>query len=458
MRRGYFKDLPSVSRIVAVFFGLVLSLACTDGRHPDHVVLISIDGFRPEFYQDASWPAPMIQQMAQEGVQVNAVRGVFPSVTYPSHTTMITGAVPRRHGIYYNTPFEPEGQTGRWYWHASAIRVPTLWDAVRKAGLKSASISWPASVGGPIDWNIPEFWSLEPEGSAMDAIRSVTRPPELFAEVIREATGPFTDADFEDRLLRDDRIGVAAAYLLEQHRPSLLTVHLIAVDYFQHQSGRDAPMVRRAITTADQAVRTIVAAAERSGIQSRTAFIVTGDHGFVDRDKLVAPNVWLVEAGMMEARRDRGDWRAAFHRTGGSVFLHLRHPEDREAVAQVRALLARLPSETQRLFRVIERDELDRVGADPAVPLALSAVPGTSFSASFRPPAVREAEGGNHGHFPDLPQVHTGFIGWGMGFRSGAVLSSMGIEDMAPLIAELLGIPFEAPDGVSPRSLLAVQD
>jgi len=66
MRRGYFKDLPSVSRIVAVFFGLVLSLACTDGRHPDHVVLISIDGFRPEFYQDASWPAPMIQQMAQE--------------------------------------------------------------------------------------------------------------------------------------------------------------------------------------------------------------------------------------------------------------------------------------------------------------------------------------------------------------------------------------------------------
>ena len=106
MRRGYFEDLPSVSRIAAGFFGLVLSLACTDGRHPDHVVLISIDGFRPEFYQDTTWPAPMIQQMAQEGAQARAVRGVFPSVTYPSHTTMITGSVPRRHGIYYNTPFQ----------------------------------------------------------------------------------------------------------------------------------------------------------------------------------------------------------------------------------------------------------------------------------------------------------------------------------------------------------------
>ena len=400
----------------------------------------------------------MIQQLAQEGAQARAVRGVFPSVTYPSHTTMITGAIPRRHGIYYNTPFEPEGQTGRWYWHASAIRVPTLWDAVREAGLKSASLGWPVSVGAPIAWNIPEFWSLERDVPALDAIRSATRPLELFAEVEREATGPFTDSDFEDRLLRDDRIGVAAAYLLEQYRPALLTVHLIAVDHFQHESGRDAPMVRRAVATVDRAVRYVVEAAQRSGIQSRTAFIVTGDHGFVDVDTLVAPNVWLVEAGMMEAQRDRGDWRAAFHRTGGSVFLHLRDPEDQEAVSEVRALLARLPGDTQRLFRMIERDELDRIGADPAVPLALSALPGTSFSASFRPPAVREAEGGNHGHFPDLPQVHTGFVGWGIGFRSGAIVSSMGMADLAPLISELLEIPFEAPDGVIPTSLLAAQN
>ena len=274
----------------------------------------------------------------------------------------------------------------------------------------------------------------------------------------REATGPFTISDFKDRLLRDDRIGVAAAYLLEQYRPALLTVHLTAVDYFQHQSGRDDPMVRLAVATADRAVRSVVEAAQRSGIQSRTAFIVTGDHGFVDVDTLVAPNVWLVEAGMMEVLRDQGNWRAAFHRTGGSVFLHLRNPEDREAVLEVRALLARLPSDTQRLFRVIERDELVRIGADPEVPLALSAVPGTSFSASFRPPAVRETEGGNHGHFPDLPQIHAGFIGWGVGFRSGAIVSSMGMADLAPLISELLGIPFEAPDGVSPTSLLTVQN
>ena len=67
----------------------------------------------------------------------DGVRGVFPTVTYPSHTTLITGAMPARHGIYYNSPFEPGGQTGRWYWEADAIRVPTLWDAVREAGTRN---------------------------------------------------------------------------------------------------------------------------------------------------------------------------------------------------------------------------------------------------------------------------------------------------------------------------------
>ena len=79
----------------------------------EYIVLISIDGFRPQFYQEEQRPAPNRKQMAHHGVSVSGVRGVFPSVTYPSHTTMITGAKPIDHGIYYNAPFEPEEQTGR---------------------------------------------------------------------------------------------------------------------------------------------------------------------------------------------------------------------------------------------------------------------------------------------------------------------------------------------------------
>jgi len=47
---------------------------------------------RPDFQRNsADWAAPTIQPMARGGVQALGVRGVFPTVTYPSHTTLITG-------------------------------------------------------------------------------------------------------------------------------------------------------------------------------------------------------------------------------------------------------------------------------------------------------------------------------------------------------------------------------
>src|SRR5215831_9264385 len=108
----------------------LLSLVYSTLAQPvKHVVLVSIDGFRPDFYLDPSWNMPNLRHLMQEGVYAESVKGVFPTVTYPSHTTIITGALPAKHGIYYNAPFEPEGPTGKWYWEKKLIRVPTLWDA-----------------------------------------------------------------------------------------------------------------------------------------------------------------------------------------------------------------------------------------------------------------------------------------------------------------------------------------
>jgi len=60
-------------------------------------------------------------------VMAKCFDGIFPSVTYPSHTTLITGAYPAEHGIYYNTPFQPEGATGIWNSETELIKTETLW-------------------------------------------------------------------------------------------------------------------------------------------------------------------------------------------------------------------------------------------------------------------------------------------------------------------------------------------
>jgi hypothetical protein len=456
---------PGVRGILAVLAVLVAAaavalvpdrgLAVGAGDAPArHVVLISVDGLRPEFYLDGGWPAPMLQQMAAEGAHARRVRSVFPAVTLAAHTTVVTGARPVRHGIVENRPFEPGGASGRWYMEASDIRVPTLWAAVAAAGLETANVAWPLSMGAAITWNVPAVWP-QTSGS-LDEQRAAASPPGLLEELEREATGRLTGEAFLYRhRVRDDHASAMAAYLLETYRPALLTVHLLGVDTFQHEEGRDGPGMRRALGAVDRGVSRIVEAAERAGILERTTFIVTGDHGFSDMHVRLAPNAWLVDAGLHGARPDRGDWRAAFHSAGGTALLYLRDPADAGAVDRVRTVLDGLPPGQRRLFTVLERTDIARLGGDPRAALALAAEPGVVFNESPTLPALTPVTGGTHGYPPDRPEMDTGLVAWGAGIRPGAVAMSLSLEDVAPLVARLLGVAFDTPDGVLPAGLLA---
>src|SRR5262249_46285177 len=126
------------------------------------VLLVSIDGLRPDYVLDGDahgLQVPNLRRMMAEGAYSTGVHGVLPTVTYPSHTTLVTGVSPARHGICSNTTFDPEGlnQSG-WYWYAADIRVPTLWDEAGKAGLITANVHWPVTVGARIDFNLPQIW------------------------------------------------------------------------------------------------------------------------------------------------------------------------------------------------------------------------------------------------------------------------------------------------------------
>src|SRR3984957_18438779 len=107
-----------------------------------HVIVISVDGFRPDFYLDSSWQAIRIRALMAEGVYAKGVNSVFPSMTYPSHTTMVTGVQPAKHGIYYNT-----GPGERVYWNDSSIKVPTVWGAATAKGMTVAGLLLPVSAG-----------------------------------------------------------------------------------------------------------------------------------------------------------------------------------------------------------------------------------------------------------------------------------------------------------------------
>jgi predicted AlkP superfamily pyrophosphatase or phosphodiesterase len=391
------------------------------------------------------------RQLMKKGVYANGVNSVMPSYTYPSHTTMVTGALPIRHGIYYNNPFDPTGIPGRWYWNESDIKTETLWDAVHKAGLKSAAVTWPVTVGAPIDYNIPETWGW-PKGSSNDRLEfssKLATPQGLFEELQSKATGQLQPDDYNlNFLAMDENVARMGAYIFRTYRPNLLALHIACVDHAEHEEGRDGPMVRRAVSGADRAIKTLLEAVEKAGLKDSTAIIILGDHGHFDMHTSLQPNVWLKENGFPVPSQKDTQWKAWFQCTGGTAFLHLKEPGDSASLRKVRALLNNLPTAQKKMFRIIERAELNQLGGDPHAALALASVNGVVFTATANGPTIKTIHGGTHGYVPTMPGMQTGFIGYGAGFAPGTIIPEMGLEDIAPVIGALLGLDFKAPDGI----------
>jgi predicted AlkP superfamily pyrophosphatase or phosphodiesterase len=130
--------LPAVLVALAIIF---TPMAAQDRGEP-RVILISIDGLMPVSYTSSTAPVPNLRKLAAEGAWAEGVIGVLPTVTFPSHTTLITGVEPAVHGIVDNLIFDPEGRSASaWNWYARSIKVTTLPMAVRAKGLRAAGIT-----------------------------------------------------------------------------------------------------------------------------------------------------------------------------------------------------------------------------------------------------------------------------------------------------------------------------
>jgi hypothetical protein len=181
--------------------------------------------------------------------------------------------------------------------------------------------------------------------------------------------------------------------------------------------------------------------------------IVTGDHGFVDVKTNVSPNVWLARAGLLtDVKTD--DWKAQFYTVGGSAYLYLKDKKDVNTLHQVQEMLGKLPAEERKLFRIIDRKQLDAAKANPEVALALTGENGASFGGASTGEATRPGKGGAHGYFPDFHEIQTGFVATGPGIKKGGVIPAMNVRDIAPAVAKLLAFPFPSAEGKIPAGLL----
>jgi predicted AlkP superfamily pyrophosphatase or phosphodiesterase len=390
------------------------------------LLLISIDGMHPSYVLRADeykLKIPNLRRLLRDGAHATAVRGVLPTVTYPSHTTILTGVWPVKHGIYNNVTFDPlEKNMGGWYWYAEDIRVPTLWQAASKAGYVTGSVSWPVSVGAPgVQYDIPEYWRA-PTDDDLKLMRAIATPG-LAAELQKYA-GPYI-MDLENAIPGDWARTRYASAMIVHKGVRFLTLHLAALDHLEHAAGPYSPVAFQTLEEIDQMVGSVE---ESAG--AGAAVCVVSDHGFARTDRQLNLNVAFVKAGLMtpnptKTARAPGirEWKAEPWLAGGSAAVMLKDPNDNETRSKVEHLLQTLAADPQNgIAAILGPKEIAELGGAPNAAFFVDMNPSYALGAAMDGPLVRNTKvSGTHGYSPNHPELYASFFISGRVSRKGSI-------------------------------------
>jgi predicted AlkP superfamily pyrophosphatase or phosphodiesterase len=407
------------------------------------LMLISVDGLKPEAVISArshGLKVPNLSAFMRDGVYASGVRGVLPTVTYPSHTTLLTGASPAKHGIYANTTFDPFARNERgWYWYAEDIKVPTLWDAAAAAHMKTASVYWPVSVGANITYNLPQIWrtGMDDDLKLQRALSTPGLEQDLSGELGRYPGG------MEESVAEDETRARFAIRLLEKKHPTFFTIYLSGLDTEEHASGPFSAKSNEVLERLDTVVGSLRAAAEKAA-PGRATVCVVSDHGFAAVEHDVNLYAAFREAGLvtMDQAGKITDWKAIPWPAGGSAAVMLADPKDesvRESVKQLLDNLARDPA--NGIDRILSPDEIQRDRGFPNAAYLVAFRIGYEMAYSFNLPLITKPGNlGMHGYLPDRAEMRSSFFIVGPNISKGRSAGEIDMRQIAPTIAAVLGV------------------
>ena len=424
--------------------------------------MISIDGLKPEYVTHADGHGlkiPTLRRFLAEGTYADGVVAVTPTVTYPDHTTLITGVWPAEHGIVNNTLFDPKRtMDGAWYWYAGDIKVPTLWDAAHQKGIGTASVSWPVSVNATsVDTLIPEYWrtsndSVDPEDSNpqdIELMAAISRPDGMLFDM-QKRLGPYMMGN--DTTVDGDRTRTRYSVdILERQKPGFMTVHLSSLDESEHVSGPFSEDANKTLEAVDGMVAELIAAARKN--DPTTVVVIVSDHGFTNVHHALNIAIPFLQAGLIQAQAgDDGaiavtSWKAEPWTIGGMAAIMLHDPSDARTREDVRAMLDKLAADPANgIAKILTPEEIKQTGGFPDAEFILALRPGFTFGSAFSGALVSDKPPvkGTHGYLPSYPEMRAAFFALGDGIAQGRDLGVIDMRQIAPTVAAILGVSLPA--------------
>jgi predicted AlkP superfamily pyrophosphatase or phosphodiesterase len=420
------------------------------------VVIVSVDGLASYYLNDPKANLPTLRGLAAEGAVATRMKASLPSMTWPNHTTLVTGVSPGRHGVIGNTYWDRQQEksfklvTDPIFNKDEIVKVPTLYDLAHEAGLKTAAFVWPASRGATmLDWTVPDIFPNDlfqkySTPSLLKEFRAAGIPYEQQEKWCKTDKGRERDVMYTQMLI----------HTIKEHRPNLALLHLVELDHVEHATGPRSPEAYATAQFEDERVKEIRAALEKYFPQ-RATLIITSDHGFIAVRQKIQPNVKLRQAGLLKVDNGKISERRIFaFDQGGSSFIYVTDSAHRtELIKQVAKLLRGIEGIDQIILPGdYKKNGLALPQDDPRMPdVVLTARNGFAFSDNATGDVVvtpvSEKITGAHGHNPLLPDMFASFIAWGQGIRTGAVTKQINNLDVAPTAAALLGFQMKNVEG-----------
>ncbi len=419
-------------------------------------VVLSIDAMVGEDLEYLRTENPVFNSVYESGSIVSTTRTVWPSVTYPAHTTMSTGAYPDKHGVVNNSYFCP-GFLGPlpWHWFADSIKCPDIFTAAKNAGLTTAGVFWPVTGAHRyIDYNLAEYWPQKPGETYEEAYSRAGTSPEVWKSCVE----PYIDGvRIRSHPGTDDFLIKVACAMIRNYRPDLIMIHTGDQDAFRHRYGIFNEWTRRGARDAGRWFLELTDAAREAGVFGDTDFFLTSDHGQLDIVRTVKPNVVFADHGLIETNPDGSlrDWKAYVFSSAQSAQVMLKDPSDCETYCRTYDLLKWMRDEgiygINEVYTAREAKEKEHLSGDFSFVIESDGY--SSFSEDWKRPMINPFDlsdyrfgRATHGYLPDKgPQPF--FFGFGPDIRAGVTVDRRPTVDEAPTVARCLGIEMPWADG-----------
>lgn len=237
-------------RLVLVVVLCVLALSSRAAPQAKHVFIISLDGGKPAAIVRSQMPT--LRRLVAEGAHTWTANTIFPSLTLPSHTSMLTGVGPEKHQILWNG----------WVPTNGTVRVPTVFSEAKRAGYSTAMFVGKEKLCHLLRPNSVDKFDL-----------NGTVPSRVIKGEHGDVKVKQGETSLAESVARD-----AAAYIV-QYKPSLCFIHFADPDVVGHKFGWDSPEQLEVFTRTDAALNVVVKAIRKAGIKEETVVIISADHG-----------------------------------------------------------------------------------------------------------------------------------------------------------------------------------